>query len=61
MWPEKRDDYFINPDDIAREGLHLVNQNRSAWTFDHWLRPFGERWLCCKKTTIKNNNLFNIC
>ncbi len=44
MWPEKPDDYFINPDDIAREALHLVNQNKSAWTFDHWLRPFGEHW-----------------
>ena len=41
MWPEKPDDYFIKPDDIAREALHLVNQNKSAWTFDHWLRPYG--------------------
>jgi len=44
MWPEKPDDFFINPDDIAREALHLVNQNKSAWTFDHWLRPHGENW-----------------
>ena len=44
MWPEKPDDYFINPDDIAKEALHLVNQNKSAWTFDHWLRPHGEHW-----------------
>ena len=44
MWPEKPDDYFIDPDDIAKEALHLVNQNKSAWTFDHWLRPFGEHW-----------------
>ena len=44
MWPEKPDDYFISPDDIAREAFHLVNQNKSAWTFDHWLRPFGEHW-----------------
>ena len=44
MWPEKPDDYFINPDDIAKEALHLVRQNKSAWTFDHWLRPHGEIW-----------------
>lgn len=44
MWPEKPDDYFINPDDIAKEALHLVRQNKSAWTFDHWLRPHGEVW-----------------
>ena len=35
---------LINPDDIAREVLHLVNQKKSAWTFDHWLRPYGEHW-----------------
>ena len=44
MWPKKKDDFFINPDDIAKEVLHLVNQNKSAWTFDHWLRPYGEHW-----------------
>ena len=44
MWPERPDDFFINPDDIATEVLHLVNQNKSAWTFDHWLRPYGETW-----------------
>jgi NAD(P)-dependent dehydrogenase (short-subunit alcohol dehydrogenase family) len=44
MWPEKPDDYFISPNDIAKEALHLVNQNNSAWTFDHWLRPYGESW-----------------
>ena len=44
MWPEKSDDYFINPDDIANEALHLVKQKKSAWTFDHWVRPYGEVW-----------------
>ena len=38
------DDYFINPDDIANEALHLVKQKKSAWTFDHWVRPYGEVW-----------------
>ena len=28
----------------GKEVLHLVNQNKSAWTFDHWLRPYGEHW-----------------
>ena len=41
---EKPDDYFISPDDIAKEALHLVNQNKSAWTFDHWVRPYAENW-----------------
>ncbi len=43
-WPEKPDDFFIKPDDIANEVWHIVHQSKSAWTFDHWLRPFGENW-----------------
>ena len=43
-WPEKPDDFFIKPDDIADEVWHIVHQSKSAWTFDHWLRPFGEHW-----------------
>ena len=41
-WPDKPDDFFIQPDDIASEVWHITHQSKSAWTFDHWLRPFGE-------------------
>jgi len=44
MWPEKPDEFFIQPDDIAEEVWHIAHQNKSAWTFDQWLRPFGENW-----------------
>ena len=43
-WPDKPDDFFIQPDDIASEVWHIAHQSKSAWTFDHWLRPFGESW-----------------
>ena len=43
-WPDKPDDFFIQPDDIASEVWHIAHQSKSAWTFDHWLRPFGENW-----------------
>ena len=43
-WPDKPDDFFIKPDDIASEVWHIAHQPKSAWTFDHWLRPFGENW-----------------
>ena len=43
-WPDKPDDFFIQPNDIASEVWHITHQPKSAWTFDHWLRPFGETW-----------------
>ena len=43
-WPDKPDDFFIQPDDIASEVWHITHQSKSAWTFYHWLRPFGEIW-----------------
>ena len=43
-WPDKPDDFFIQPDDIANEAWHIAHQSKSAWTFDHWLRPYGEHW-----------------
>ena len=42
--PDKPDDFFIQPADIASEVWHITHQSKSAWTFDHWLRPFGENW-----------------
>jgi NAD(P)-dependent dehydrogenase (short-subunit alcohol dehydrogenase family) len=42
MLSDKPDDFFLNPDRIADTVLHLAEQDRSAWTFEIDLRPFGE-------------------
>ena len=42
--PDKADDYFMKPDAIANSVFALTRQDRSAWTFELDLRPFGERW-----------------
>ena len=42
--PDAPDDFFCKPDDIAGEVWHLAHQPKSAWTFDVWIRPFGEKW-----------------
>ena len=34
----------LRPEDIAAEALHLVRQDRSAWTFELDLRPQHESW-----------------
>lgn len=44
MNPDKPDDYFCHPNDIAAEVWHLVHQAKSAWTFRAEIRPFGETW-----------------
>ena len=41
---ERPDDFFIQPAAIARTVSQLVGQERSAWTFELDLRPFGEIW-----------------
>ena len=43
-FPEKPDDFFCKPSDIAEQTWVLAHQPRSAWTFDLTIRPFGERW-----------------
>src|ERR1700739_825621 len=48
-WTRKRfhdrpDEFFIKPRAIADEIWHVVNQDRSAWSFNVELRPFGETW-----------------
>ena len=40
----KEDDFFMQPDDIADAVVHLVEQKKSAWSFELDLRPFGEKW-----------------
>lgn len=42
--PEKPNEYFIRPSDIADEVWHIVHQPRSAWSFLSEIRPFGEVW-----------------
>ena len=38
------DEFFARPDAIAETVFHVVHQDRSAWTFEVDLRPFGEKW-----------------
>jgi NAD(P)-dependent dehydrogenase (short-subunit alcohol dehydrogenase family) len=41
---DKPDAFFIKPAAIAEEIWHVAHQDRSAWSFDVEIRPFGERW-----------------
>jgi NAD(P)-dependent dehydrogenase (short-subunit alcohol dehydrogenase family) len=43
-FPDRPDEAFIRPDGIADAVHHVVHQERSAWTFELDLRPFGESW-----------------
>ena len=40
----KPDEFFVKPAAIAEEAWHLTQQDRSAWSFNVELRPFGEIW-----------------
>ena len=42
--PDKPDDFFLKPDDIAETAYWLTRQSRSAWSFEVEARPFGEKW-----------------
>ena len=42
--PDKPDDYFCHPNDIAAEVWHLAHQPKSAWSFRSEIRPFAEVW-----------------
>lgn len=44
MAPDKPDEFFCQPVDIAEEVFRLAQQPRSAWSFDSIIRPFGEPW-----------------
>lgn len=41
---ESNPDVRLDPADIAESYLHLVNQARSAWTWELDLRPAHEKW-----------------
>ena len=40
----KPDEFFVKPAAIAEEAWHLMQQDRSAWSFLAELRPYGETW-----------------
>ncbi len=42
--PDKPDDFFAHPADIAQHIWDVVHQPKSTWTFDSVVRPFGESW-----------------
>jgi len=41
-FPDTEDDELLDPDEIAESYLHLVEQDRSAWTLELDLRPYVE-------------------
>jgi NAD(P)-dependent dehydrogenase (short-subunit alcohol dehydrogenase family) len=43
-FPDAKDDFFIKPPAIADEIWHVAHQDRSAWSFNVEIRPFGETW-----------------
>lgn len=42
--PNKPDEFFAKPDDIAEECFRIAHQPRSTWSSDVVIRPFGEIW-----------------
>lgn len=43
-FPNKDDEFFCKPADIASEVLRIAEQPRSAWSFESVIRPFAEEW-----------------
>ncbi len=41
---DKPDAFFIKSTAIADEVFHLAHQDRSAWSFNVEIRPYGETW-----------------
>ena len=42
--PNKPDDFFASPKNIAEEIFKIVEQDKSVWSFRVELRPYGEYW-----------------
>jgi short-subunit dehydrogenase len=38
------DTFFIKPSAIADEVWHVLQQDKSAWSFNVEIRPYGEKW-----------------
>lgn len=43
-FPDRADDFFMQPDAIADSVYAMTQQDRSAWAFEIDLRPYGEKW-----------------
>ena len=43
-YADRPDEFFIRPAAIAEEIWHVLEQDRSAWSFNVELRPYGETW-----------------
>ena len=37
-------DQLMRPESVADAYWSLYQQPRDAWTFEHEIRPFGEKW-----------------
>ncbi len=44
QFADKPTEYFIQPAAIADTAWHIAHQDRSAWSFNVEVRPFGETW-----------------
>lgn len=44
MFTGREDDTFLNPDQIAENYWHLVNQDKTTWTLELDLRPYVEEF-----------------
>jgi NAD(P)-dependent dehydrogenase (short-subunit alcohol dehydrogenase family) len=44
FFADKPDEFFCRPAAIAETVFHVAHQDRSAWTFELDVRPFGEKW-----------------
>ena len=42
--PDRPDEFYARPDALAETVYQLSQQDRSAWSFEVDLRPFGEEW-----------------
>jgi NAD(P)-dependent dehydrogenase (short-subunit alcohol dehydrogenase family) len=42
--PDKPDNFFVKPDDVADNVFWLTQQAPSTWSFEIEIRPFGEVW-----------------
>ena len=43
-FPDRANEFFMQPDAIADSVYALTQQDRSAWAFEIDLRPYGEKW-----------------
>ena len=44
LMPDKPDEFFMEPAQIAESVYFLTQQPSQAWTFELDLRPYGEKW-----------------